>query len=137
MCLGHFLHFSSETYPLCTTSHFSSYSVLHFGTSSTTVCGSLLVQHSLMYSVRQTSGPDKLQSYNNKNMKSSLTRNNYIIIQDGVLWLKVQLSFNSWRNIKMKSSVLNNKKNSLDFLFPIENNLILKIVEFELVQMWI
>ena len=35
----------------------------------------------------------------------------------------------------MKSSVLNNKKNSLDFLFPIENNLILEIVEFELVQM--
>ena len=58
-------------------SHFSSYSVLHLGTSSTTVCGSFLVQHSLTYSVRHTSGPDKLQSWLRKELMKTTAEIKY------------------------------------------------------------
>merc|ERR1712114_94708 len=60
--LGHFEHLVFVVYPDVSSSHFSSTSVLHSATSSSTSCSSCLVQHSDSYSVLQISGPSTSQS---------------------------------------------------------------------------
>merc|ERR1711872_689326 len=60
--LGHLEHLALVVYPEVSSSHFSSTSVLHSTTSSSTSCSSCLVQHSDSYSVLQISGPSTSQS---------------------------------------------------------------------------
>merc|ERR1712227_528452 len=60
--LGHLEHLVLVVYPDVSSSHFSSTSVLHSTTSSSTSCTSCLVQHSDSYSVLQTSSPGVSQS---------------------------------------------------------------------------
>merc|ERR1711913_139184 len=61
--LGHLEHLVLVVQPLVLSSHFSSTSVLHSTTSSSTSCTSCLVQHSDSYSVLQISGPCTSQSF--------------------------------------------------------------------------
>merc|ERR1719295_86770 len=61
--LGHLEHLVLVVWPLVLSSHFSSTSVLHSTTSSSTSCTSCLVQHSDSYSVLQISGPCTSQSF--------------------------------------------------------------------------
>merc|ERR1719369_2766913 len=60
--LGHLEHLVLVVYPEVSSSHFSSTSVVHSTTSSSTSCTSCFVQHSDSYSVLQISGPWTLQS---------------------------------------------------------------------------
>merc|ERR1719391_1878532 len=60
--LGHLEHLVLVVHPLVLSSHFSSTSVVHSTTSSSTSWTSCLVQHSASYSVLQISGPWTSQS---------------------------------------------------------------------------
>merc|ERR1719308_566612 len=60
--LGHLEHLVLVVYPEVSSSHFSSTSVVHSTTSSSTSWTSCLVQHSDSYSVLQISGPWTSQS---------------------------------------------------------------------------